>query len=87
MQLNADKISDSISKINIETTEEAEFEYKSGTKINKLKPFTSAFIKFLSSLFKNENKYSFVNRVINSYLTSFSEFIKQLKLLKLNNKF
>jgi hypothetical protein len=87
MQIKADNIFSTISKINIDTTDIAHSEFNNKINTSRIKPFTSAYIKFISSFFKNENKYNLFNRFINSYLASFSEFIKQLKLLKLNNKF
>jgi len=87
MLLNTEKITAAIAKINSETSETASALHVSGVQINRIKPFISSFIKFLSSFFGNENKYRFRNRLFNACLLSFSELLKNLKLLRLNNKF
>jgi len=87
MELNAEKISVSINKINIDSSEFALDQHKAGKSHGRLKPFTASFFGFISSFVKNINKNTFENRMINSCLMSFSEFVKHLKLLRLNKRF
>lgn len=87
MELHAEKISDSIRKINTETTGFALEQFQAGRSIGKLKPFTASFSKFISVFFRSENRFTFRNRLISAYLASFSTLVKYLKLLKLNNRF
>ena len=85
MQINSEKISAAINKINTDTTTAALKVKEAGNSPGKIKPFTGAISIFISSFFRNENKYKFRNRLINSVLMSFSEFVKYLKIRKLNS--
>lgn len=87
MDIHAEKISAEINRINSDSTRFAEEKAKAGISTGKLKPFKASFTAFMTTFLHNTNRFTFQNRLTDSYLASFSAFAKYLKLLKLNNRF
>jgi len=80
-------LEDVINKANLTSSFEAEELFLAGTKTGRVRVFTSAISRFLRMFFLKGGFKDGLSGFFMSFLEAFTNFLTNLKLLKLSDKF